>query len=327
MLRRAGVCCLVVLLVCGVAWTLSPWWGVFTDRLPVAVAWLLPAAQSTWPTGFAVAVVAAVAVVWLRCRRAVAVGATVAAVLVCAATVLVPGVLGRAASGTPGAKAEGTVRILSVNTWYHQASDAALAAMAREMDADVVVLAETSAAEVAAVEAATGLQSVLPTSTRTRGGGTALLVRPSWTVDGSVADLHLTRHQNPVAELENFTMTGVHTNAPAYSDLVGGWVTEMDDLRTWAASVDGPLVMAGDFNATAAHPELRRLMTGLTDCTGGPGVADGLLAAPTWPRAGNIPVPVLRLDHILVRGLTCADGGVVGVPGSDHAGIWADLRW
>lgn len=319
-------------MVLGTLWMTSPVWGVFTDRLPVSVAWLLPSVQSTWPAGLAVlACSLACSVVdsgagslWRHRTRRAAVGAMLCAFVMCAATVLVPGVLGRVAEGAPGPKPPGTVRVLSVNTWYHQASPTVLADLARDGDADVVVLSESSAAQAAVVVRAAELELVQPVSTRTRGGGTALLVRPDWLVGGSVADLHLTRHQNPVVSLDGpvpFTMMGVHTNAPAHSDMVGGWVREMRDLRDWSAGVEGPVVMAGDLNATTAHPELRRLGSVLDDCGG------GLFAAPTWPRAGfPSPVPVLRLDHVLVRGFGCAASGVVGVPGSDHAGVWADLR-
>lgn len=324
----------VVGAVAGAVWVTAPVWGVFTDRVPETGSWVIPFLQSAWPVGLALLLVAGAVLAWLLLPRRAAVAASVTAVLLCAAAVLVPGTVSRVAEAVPGEKDAGTVRILSVNTWYHQASDAFLASTARGMDADIVVLAESSDAQAAVVARATGLKLVQPVSTRTRGGGTALLVRPSWLVDGSVADLHLTRHQNPVVELDGpadglgrSTMMGVHTNAPAHSHLVDGWVTEMRDLRDWASGVDGPLVMAGDFNSTTAHPELRRLVRGadgsseMTDCGG------GLFAAPTWPRAGApSPVPVLRLDHILVRGMTCAASGVVGVPGSDHAGIWADLR-
>lgn len=327
--KRAGLCCVVFLLVVGVVWTSAPVWGVFTDRVPETGSWIVPFLQSAWPAGLALLVAAAAVLTWFVLPRRVAVAASVAAVLLCAATVLVPGMLSRVAEQVPGQKDADTVRILSVNTWYHQASDEFLAQTAREMDADIVVLPESSGVQASAVAEATDLELVQPVSTRTRGGGTALLVRSSWMTEDaveSVADLHLTRHQNPVVELDDLTMMGVHTNAPAHSHLVDGWVTEMADLRDWASGVDGPLVMAGDFNSTTAHPELRRLVRGtddsseMTDCGG------GLFAAPTWPRAGTpSPVPVLRLDHILVRGMACQDSGVVGVPGSDHAGIWADL--
>lgn len=357
--------------VCGVLWASSPWWGVFTDRLPSSVAWLLPSAQATWPAGLLLTLAAAAGAaaagavrggpttsrsVFPAGHRPVLTGpafpvlpACAVAVAVCVA-VVVPGMAGRAASAQPGPKAPGDLRILAVNTWYGAASDTVLARTAADMDADVVVLPESSGAEAEAVARATGLHLVQQVSTRSRGGGTALLVRSTQLVDGSVTDLHLTRHQNPVARLTTggqgdsgpadagtvtratgpvVTVTGVHTNAPAHSDLVDGWIREMGDLRDFAAVTPGPLVMAGDFNATTAHPEFRRLtkapggdVPGLVDCGG------GMFAAPTWPRAGVpvAPVPLLRLDHVLVRGLACAASGVVGVEGSDHAGVWADLR-
>lgn len=338
--KRAGFCCAwvvpVVGLVGGALWGTLPVWGVFTDRLPVSVAWVVPFLQSTWPVGFALVAATGAVLARMFLPRRAAVGATVCAVLLGAATVLVPGVLGRAAERGPGDKDADVVRILSVNTWYHQASDAVLADTARGIDADIVVLPESSDAQAATVAASTGLELVQPVSTRTRGGGTALLVRPSWSVDGSVADLHLTRHQNPVVQLRRpaadsagsdgalFTVMGVHTNAPSHADLVDGWSRDMRSLRDWASGADGPLVMIGDLNATTAHPELRRLGRGpgaLEDCGG------GLFAPPTWPRAGvSVPVPLLRLDHVLARGMVCAASGIVGVPGSDHAGVWADLR-
>ena len=79
-----------------------------------------------------------------------------------------------------------------------------------------------------------------------------------------------------------------------------------------AAGVDGPLVVAGDFNSAAWSSELRGLRrdAGLRDARLGFGLR------PTWRMAG---LPILHLDHVFVS----ADwqlGGVrqLHVTGSDH---------
>jgi endonuclease/exonuclease/phosphatase (EEP) superfamily protein YafD len=226
-------------------------------------------------------------------------------------------------------KGPGTFRVLSVNTWYHQADRAALAAVARDLRPDAVMLLETSTDEAAAVAEATGLRSVLPVSTRSRGGGTALLLPPDEHSGEPLPayDAHLTRHQMPVARVRSgATLAAVHTNAPFNRELVSGWTREFEDLRDWTTTGAGtsPLLVAGDLNASGAHPEFRRLTDGMSDCTGG---TSGMFAAPTWPAAGAASYPVARLDHILVRGGDCLAGGTVDVPGSDHRGVWADVRW
>lgn len=354
----AGAVFLAVLGALGLAWATAPLWGRFTAALPDAVAWCVPVAQASWPVGLALAVVGVVLCALTGTRRPGQArrsgqpghrGRTPAALLLCAGvlvtTVLAPAALDHAGrSAAAPAKEPGTFRVLSVNTWYHQADRGRLAELAGDLRPDAVMLLETSTAEVMAVERVTGLRSVLPVSTRSRGGGTALLLAPD-AISGAPVPAHdarMTRHQMPVATVpDGPTVAAVHTDAPFNSELVTRWTSEFDDLRSRAATTasgpvrDAPLLLAGDFNASAAHPEFRRLVggadsadsadsaTGLSDCTGG---TSGVLAAPTWPAAGVASYPVARLDHILVRGGDCLAGGTVDVPGSDHRGVWADVR-
>lgn len=86
-----------------------------------------------------------------------------------------------------------------------------------------------------------------------------------------------------------------------------------------------PVVVAGDFNSTpnsAQHAALRE--AGLTESS----LALGLGRATTWPRITPLRwFPNIRLDHVMATGaLRFEAGGVTGDFGSDHRGVWADLR-
>ena len=118
---------------------------------------------------------------------------------------------------------------------------------------------------------------------------------------------------------------GVHTGPPIWP-------------RTWRADHAAllrdvrstrPELLAGDFNATPDHLQLRRLLgERLHDA------ADlaGSGWAPTWPANGRqhllgIPVPrFAAIDHVLVSDdWTVVSLRRVDVPRSDHTGLLAEL--
>jgi endonuclease/exonuclease/phosphatase family metal-dependent hydrolase len=82
-------------------------------------------------------------------------------------------------------------------------------------------------------------------------------------------------------------------------------------------------ILAGDFNATLDHPELRDLLDrGYTDAADAAG--QGLVW--TWP-ARRLRAPPLTIDHILVdRRVRVERVTVVRIPGSDHRAVIALLR-
>jgi endonuclease/exonuclease/phosphatase family metal-dependent hydrolase len=97
-----------------------------------------------------------------------------------------------------------------------------------------------------------------------------------------------------------------------------------DNLRALpAATPDGPLrILAGDFNATLDHAELRDLLdTGYDDAAAV--VGEGLKA--TWPANRRIPPPV-TIDHVVadkrigVRALS-----VHQIDNTDHRAVFAAL--
>ncbi|MBC8101849.1 MAG: endonuclease/exonuclease/phosphatase family protein, partial [Cytophagales bacterium] len=78
-----------------------------------------------------------------------------------------------------------------------------------------------------------------------------------------------------------------------------------------------PVLLAGDFNAPVEAGEIQQLLaqTGLH--------AQGEDDGPTFPSA----TPLVRIDHLLARGVVRLDSGVRADSGSDHYLIWADLEW
>jgi endonuclease/exonuclease/phosphatase (EEP) superfamily protein YafD len=95
------------------------------------------------------------------------------------------------------------------------------------------------------------------------------------------------------------------------------------DLEAWRErqSDDLPLVMAGDFNASESHPGFRQVAETTTDAHR----AAGQGWVRTWPRGRRLVPEFIQLDHVLVRRLGVVDAGVVHLPDTDHAAVWARL--
>jgi endonuclease/exonuclease/phosphatase family metal-dependent hydrolase len=119
----------------------------------------------------------------------------------------------------------------------------------------------------------------------------------------------------------------VHCKAPTRRRWVGRWKAQLADLRAEVeagiAAADGPLIVAGDFNATWGHEPFRGLLgAGLREAH----VEVGRGLVPTWPVNSPFLPPLFRLDHVLVT----PDLAVVDVregrgPGTDHRPVVADL--
>ena len=233
-----------------------------------------------------------------------------------------------------------SLRIVALNTYFQHADDTQIVDQLGALDPDVVILSETSPEETAAVIKGTGLVAA------GAGGGDQLGIRPGPSGAEGVAilvrpeqeyqpqgDLGLTQFQMPSVLLggpgglgggsAGTQIVGAHPLTPM-PDTVESWDQGLQNLGGWideflaenpaeeAESASKGLVVAGDFNATRAHPRFRAL--GIQDCTG------HLAHTPTWPAK----LPVLRLDHILTTG-QCHDGGQFRVAGTDHRGVWADI--
>lgn len=310
---RVRLCLVVVAL--SMLWASTMLWPVN----PTATwPWVAEAQASAWVGSIALL---AAAVGALRSWRQAIVGLLVVAV----ALLAVPRIPNPFPAGVMN-RAEETwlLRVMSLNTFFGRAEDEAIIAAVRDIGPDVLVLSETNPREVEVVAAAAGYV-VVNSAKPGRGGAdgvTILLRRGAVTPVAGGEFTGITRFQFPFVRLRSsgegaqgqadIQVFGVHVVAPISHDR-SEWAQELRALGDFVSEQDGPIIVTGDFNATRNHPGLRAL--NLRDCTG------HVAHTPTWPN----PVPVIRLDHVLVGGASCQGGGVVRVEGTDHRAVWADV--
>ena len=90
------------------------------------------------------------------------------------------------------------------------------------------------------------------------------------------------------------------------------------------AGAPGPIrVLAGDFNATLDHAELRRVIDrGYRDAA----EQDGVALRPTWPAGRTLLPTLVTIDHVLAdRRIRVLSARSVPIFGSDHRGILTEL--
>ncbi len=226
--------------------------------------------------------------------------------------------------GSPGEAAEDDVVVMSANLLYGRADLDRLAALVQERDVSALVLLEVTPAADAALRDGP-LAELLPHrsgTVRDDAGGTLVLT----------ADEHALLPDAPVGAFDNvavrvsspageWTLLGAHSHPPGRAEATQ-WRSDLGWLGLWSARqpTDIPVVLAGDFNASQAHPAFRALGDGLTDAH----QAAGGRWVRTWPLQGWGPVPAfVQLDHILVADMSVVDAGTDVVEGSDHAVVWA----
>ncbi|GAA1871190.1 endonuclease/exonuclease/phosphatase family protein [Paeniglutamicibacter psychrophenolicus] len=134
---------------------------------------------------------------------------------------------------------------------------------------------------------------------------------------GSLFDVPVAAIDHPRAG--RIRVAGIHPVPPTHGP--DSWAGTLATAERWTGqNTDLPLVLAGDFNATRAHPGFRALAHGFSDAS----PAFGPLAAATWPANGAVPA-FAAIDHVLVRGLGIMDSSRIAVEGTDHLGIVAKL--
>jgi endonuclease/exonuclease/phosphatase (EEP) superfamily protein YafD len=309
-------------------------------RVRAVVAWLLVVPCAAWVAmrlfglerGFplvplvsytplvTIGVLAVVAVAALLRQRVPAlVAAALAAALVVA---IAPRALGgpTAAEGGSGP----ALRVMTANMRFGSGSPEALVELVRRTRPDVLSVQELTPDLERRLFAA-GLDELLPEGVsvpRTGGGGMGLYARMPL-VRRDV--LRSTRNPILVASVRlpgaaPVEVAAVHPPPPLRHRL-SQW---RRDLRAVpAATPQGSVrVVAGDFNATLDHAELRRILdTGYEDAAAEVGA--GLRA--TWPAGRRLPPPV-TIDHVLAdRRCGVREVSVHTIPGSDHRAVVAEL--
>lgn len=303
------------------------WAGVLVAIPLIGVRWfdssagVMPVLQSMVPiVALAVAGLLLVAVVARRWRVAVAAAALLS---VCVA-LAVPSIVSHTVA--PG---RDDLVVMSANLQYGGADAQSLVTAARRHQVDVLVLLEITPAAVERLKTA-GLDSLLPESVgqsspdaagiviRSRVPLTLLDAGPGQGSHGALAE--------PVVELHRpagaVVLRAVHSLPPTLSE-ASQWRSGLADLQAWRQRqpVDLPLVMAGDFNSSQSHPGFRQVAETMT----GAHRAAGQGWVRTWPQGRRLVPLIVQLDHVLVRGLGVVDAGVVSLPDTDHAAVWARL--
>ena len=295
-----------------VAWTVIRLLGL--ER-----GWPLVPLMAFTPWVAALALVCA-AVAAVLGSRVVALVAAVCAVVL--AVAIAPRVVpNRAPADAPGVR----LRVLAANVAGNPEAASGFVGLLRRLRPDVVSVVELPPELVRAYDAA-GIQSVMPQRVlRPLPGfsGTGLYARiplriapgPEGTTFAITAAAASPRGAAP---LELFA---VHVRAPTSPGEAGDWKR---DLRALPPTGDGGLrVLAGDFNATLDHAELRRLLArGYHDAAEQAG--SGLRT--TWSTDASPLPPTVAIDHVLAdRRVRVASARVVTIPGTDHHGVLAEL--
>jgi endonuclease/exonuclease/phosphatase (EEP) superfamily protein YafD len=98
-------------------------------------------------------------------------------------------------------------------------------------------------------------------------------------------------------------------------------------VRALLENIQGgqPMVLVGDYNSSPAWPAYRMIRKHLRDGVKDWATRTGNRTGRTWSYTAGMP-KLLRIDHVMVRGVELADVQVVNIAGSDHRALVADLE-
>lgn len=302
------------------------WAGLVVAMPLVGVRWvdsslgMVAVLQSMVPlTGSVVAVLFVISVVTRRWRVTAASGALLS---VCA-TIAVPAVIGRTV-----AQARDDLVVMSANLEFGRADARSLVFAARNHRVDVLVLLEITPAAVERLRVA-GLDSLLPESvgrSSQDAGGTIVRSRIALTLaDPGLDLLSPNGFDQPVVLIHrpagDVVLRAIHSRPPSPVG-AADWRSGLADLQAWRErQPQEQLLMAGDFNSSWGHPGFRRVAETMTDAHR----AAGQGWVRTWPQGCRLIPAFIQLDHVLTGGFSVVDAGVVNLPNTDHAAIWARL--
>jgi endonuclease/exonuclease/phosphatase (EEP) superfamily protein YafD len=238
---------------------------------------------------------------------------------------------GRGLDGSgPGPAGDADVVVLSFNT-FGVVGPEDLTELVLAQDADLTVLAETSASTARAVARALtdgGRPTTVlaASSTSTRVDGVALLVRDSLgaytqRLTGVPATELGTFAAVPADDVAPGPVVAAHTRAPSAQASMPDWRAHAEDVVALCRSTPGAIV-AGDLNATLDHPGL----DDLGSCVDA-AAATGAAGLGTWP--ADVPRWLAApIDHVLVDGRVWRVTGfaaLASVGSSDHRPVVAHL--
>jgi endonuclease/exonuclease/phosphatase (EEP) superfamily protein YafD len=233
--------------------------------------------------------------------------------------------LGLVATVAPDARRpdahDARVRVLALNVLTENRDHAAVARLIAATGPDVIVLVEVDATWLAALADATAEYPGRIEHPRRDNFGVAVYAR--WPLVGAtIHDLGGV----PAAvvalgpEAAGLTVIAAHVLPPVDGAAAAAEATQLDALAELARARTGPLIVAGDLNATPWSRRFRRVVarSGLRDSRAGFGIQASFPAALGW---AGIPI-----DHALVSAeIAVVDRRVGPDVGSDHRPILVDL--
>jgi len=223
---------------------------------------------------------------------------------------------------------ERTITVMALNVGATGVDAEALLAEVRAHGVDILALPELAPAGRKALDGA-GLAAELPHRVLDVGWtGTGSAVFSAFPLAAEERVPGTAFHQSrAVAAVpgaaRGINLTAVHVASPRPGN-TPSWrreLRQLGELHRTAAGAHSSILL-GDFNASQDHREFRALLsTGLTDAA----QVAGKGLAPTWPANSPVP-PFVTLDHILVTpDIGIRQFSTFLVPGTDHAGIVAEL--
>ncbi|WP_242677086.1 endonuclease/exonuclease/phosphatase family protein [Streptomonospora litoralis] len=258
----------------------------------------------------------------LLTRRGWAALAAAAAAVALFACVLPRGLPGPEPAAAPRGP---RLTVLSANVYYGLADPDALVRLVREHGVDVLSLQELTPQSDDALTRA-GLRALLPYDVTHAGtgpvGGAIYAAHPLKEVGGHEWNAYfaMPRARLQLPDAAPVEIVSAHAMPPSDAQSIPGWADSLRQLPD--ARPGGDIrILAGDFNATLDHAELRALLaTGYTDAAD----ATGAGWRPTWPAGGSLPGTAI--DHVLVdRRVDVRHTSIHRLPDTDHHAVLAEL--
>ena len=222
------------------------------------------------------------------------------------------------------------IRVLTTNLWGVNVDATGFADSLRYLDPDIVCAQELAPTAAAVLEDLYPHGELYP-ETDFRGMGIALR-NP-----GKLSSIEMAQKNALVAVLEPddwptlnevLEIVNLHFAAPGPRRIP----SQLRARRRQLAAFDQylrdapsrPRLLVGDLNSTPLWPLYRRMTAQFTDAHRE--IARQFRRAPrrTWGPTHSWP-RLLRIDHVLTRGVQISDLWVVPIPGSDHSGVVFDL--
>ncbi|CAL9471319.1 hypothetical protein SUDANB121_02857 [Nocardiopsis dassonvillei] len=249
-----------------------------------------------------------------------------AAAIALAGILLAIAILPRAFESGPVASAGPPLRLLTLNTHFGHVDPGTIVDLVREHEVELLALQEVTPEMATGLDAA-GLDELLPYavdhSAPAAAGGSVHSVHPLddlGDVGHDIGSLAMPRAGLTVpGAVGPVEVVSVHPMSPRRPSSMAAW---RDGLRGLPEATDDTVrILAGDFNTTLDHAEMRDVLaSGYTDAAAHLG--QGLTG--TWP-VGE-PLPKAAIDHVLVDDrVAVVELEILDVPGTPHRALVARL--